>query len=87
MGESFFSSAWREKIKGLKKYFSRVTGSFVATSAWTAVQYVGHRVCETLKYEWPSGGNPFEPPTVYPFNLVMALSLALAPLLLTWWSA
>ncbi len=61
---------------GYGKYVSRVVGSLTATGIWTGIQYLGHFACDILKYNWPSGGNPFEPPEWYPFNLLIAVTLA-----------
>jgi hypothetical protein len=74
-GETFASKKYGE-LKGLKKYLARVAGSLSAVSFWTLFQYVGYQICYILKFEWPSGGNPFETSIVYPFNLTIALTLA-----------
>jgi hypothetical protein len=80
-GETFANEKYGE-VKGLKKYLVRVAGSLSAASVWTLFQYVGYQICDILKFEWPSGGNPFETSIVYPFNLTIALTLApLAPYL------
>jgi len=76
IGETFIEKFTNRKNKGLRKYLSRVFGSIVTTGIWTGIQYLGYTVCDMLKYEWPSGGNPFESPNVYPFNILIAISLA-----------
>jgi len=75
IGESYLEKLYG-KATGLKKYLYRVVGSVSLTGLWASLQYIGYLVCDTLKYSWPSGGNPFESPNVYPFNLFIAVSLA-----------
>ncbi|MEM5811589.1 MAG: hypothetical protein QXG91_02505 [Candidatus Aenigmatarchaeota archaeon] len=62
--------------KSIRKYIRRIMGSVSLTSIWTLIQYIGYYICDIIKYEWPSGGNPFESPNTYPFNLLMALTIA-----------
>lgn len=76
IGETFVKNFTKKESKKLRKYLSRVSGSLTTTSVWAAIQYAGYYICDILKYEWPSGGNPFEPPIIYPFNLFIAASLA-----------
>jgi len=76
IGETFVEKFTSRENKGLRKYLSRVFGSVVTTSIWTGIQYLGYTICDMLKYEWPSGGNPFESPNVYPFNMLIAVSFA-----------
>jgi len=76
IGETFVEKLTNRENRGSRKYLSRVFGSLTATSIWTGIQYLGYTVCDILKYEWPSGGNPFESPNVYPFNILIAISLA-----------
>ncbi|MDI6798823.1 MAG: hypothetical protein QMD12_02390 [Candidatus Aenigmarchaeota archaeon] len=71
--------AKRRKLSGVKKHLSRFSGSFIGTGLWIGFQCLGHYTCEILKYEWPSGGNPFEGPSVYPFNILMGLFATITP--------
>lgn len=76
IGETLVNKITEDKISGLKKYISRVSGSLTTTSIWTILQYLGY----IQSYIWPHGENPFEGPIVYPFNLFIAITLApLAP--------
>ena len=45
-------------------------------AAWTTVQYIGYKASEFFKFVGPHGQNVFEPPNVYLFNLLYALSAA-----------
>ncbi|MEM5836621.1 MAG: hypothetical protein QW451_00545 [Candidatus Aenigmatarchaeota archaeon] len=74
IGETFIKKF--KATERIEKYVSRVIGSVATTTIWTSIQYCGHVLCDMLKIQWPSGGNPFEPPNVYPFNLLIALTLA-----------
>ena len=76
IGEKLISKLKNQKIKDLEKYVSIAMGSLATTSIWTLIQYVGHVLSDMRKYEWPSGGNPFEGPNVYPFNFLIALTVA-----------
>jgi len=76
VGETFIEKSKGINLSGTKKYLARVFGSVATTSVWAGIQYLGYTICDILKYEWPSGGNPFEPPNIYPFNVLLALTLA-----------
>jgi len=71
--------AKRMKFSGMKKHLSRLSGSFIGTGLWTGFQYLGYSICENLKYEWPSGGNPFEGPNVYLLNILLGLFATITP--------
>jgi len=80
VGETFVEKFTGKNLSGVKKYLSRVGGSLATTGIWTGIQYLGYTLSNIFNYQWPSGGNPFEPPTFYPFNMLLALTLApLAP--------
>ena|GEM_PF-2994327 len=76
VGETFIEKSKGINLSGTKKYLARVFGSVATTSVWAGIQYLGNTICDIVKYEWPSGGNPFEPPNIYPFNILIALTLA-----------
>ena len=76
LGETLLEKTIEKKASGWKKYASRLLGSLTTTSIWTGIQYTGYVICDKMNYQWPSGGNPFEPPNFYPFNLSIALTLA-----------
>jgi hypothetical protein len=76
VGETFIEKSKGINLSGTKKYLARVFGSVATTSVWAGIQYLGNTICDIVKYEWPSGGNPFEPPNFYPFNILLALTLA-----------
>jgi len=80
IGETLVEKSTGQTISGMKKYLSRVGGSLVTTGVWTGIQYLGYTLSNIFNYQWPSGGNPFESPITYPFNMLLALTLApLAP--------
>ena len=82
IGEKYAGKVYG-KLKGVKKYLTRVGGSVGLTGLWTSLQYLGYSVCNYLNYQWPSGGNPFESPNIYPFNILLALTIApLSPYLI-----
>lgn len=60
----------------VKKYISRVFGSVTTTALWSLFQYIGYSISEIMRFEWTPGQNPFEPPNIYPFNMIIALTLA-----------
>jgi len=77
IGEIYFEKYYGKKFSGIKKYLSRLFGSVTTTSAWTSIQYLGYTTYETyIKHGGPWGGNPWESPSVYPFNLLMAIFVA-----------
>ena len=66
------------KKLGLEKYerfVGRFTGAAIGALAWTAIQYVGY----SQSYLWPHGGNAFEDPSVYPFNIAIGLVSSIVP--------
>jgi len=77
VGEEFIKKYCRCELSKIKKYLSRLFGSVTTTLAWTSIQYLGYTIYETyIKYGGPWGGNPWESPSVYPFNLLMAIIFA-----------
>jgi hypothetical protein len=71
-GEIFISNYNCEAVRGKTKYFSRLAGAFLQTTAWSLFQYLGYSLMITL----PSGGNLFEHAVVFPINFTLsALSI------------
>ena len=75
IGETF-AQKYNENLSWGQRHLSRIAGSFVAAGIWTGVQYFGYNLSNIFNYQWPSGGNPFEPPNIYIFNMIVALTLA-----------
>lgn len=72
-----FIKSLSKKI-GLEKYekfVGRFTGAAIGTTLWTAFQAAGY----VQDYLWPHGGNAFEDPSVYPFNIAIGLASTLVP--------
>ena len=67
-GEVFLSMAFGFALKGRQKYFARLSGALLETSAWTLFQLWGN--IQNIAGSW--GGNLFEYPTVYPLNFALA---------------
>ena len=67
-GEVFLSIAFGVTLKGRQKYFARLYGALLETSAWTLFQLWGN--VQNIAGSW--GGNLFEYPTVYPLNFALA---------------
>jgi hypothetical protein len=67
-GEIYFSSANAKTLKGKEKYFARLSGALLQTTAWSLFQLMGGLL--NVAGSW--GGNLFEYPSVFPLNFLLA---------------
>ncbi|TAL48549.1 hypothetical protein EPN87_00275 [archaeon] len=55
-----------------RKPAARVLGASAGSVAWSALQYAGKYMTEVMNYNMPYRGSPFEPPSLFLYNLVAA---------------
>ncbi|HKZ87918.1 MAG TPA: hypothetical protein VJ066_02015 [Candidatus Bathyarchaeia archaeon] len=67
-GEIFVRNYKGKAVQRRTKYLSRLGGALVQTAFWSAIQYLGYHQFVI----GPFGGNIFEPPTILPFNFLLA---------------
>lgn len=67
-GEVFARNYSGKPIRKRTVYLARLSGALTQTALWSAIQFWGYHQF----YVGPYGGNVFEPPTVLPFNFLLA---------------
>ena len=67
-GEVFARNCSGKPIRKRTMYLARLGGALTQTALWSAFQFWGYHQF----YVGPYGGNVFEPPTVLPFNFLLA---------------
>jgi hypothetical protein len=67
-GEVFARNYSGKAIRRRTMYLARLSGALAQTAVWSAIQFWGYHQF----YVGPYGGNVFEPPTVLPFNFLLA---------------